>query len=372
MPDGKQLKKAIVNRLEKFFNKNETAASRPEDSSEISSTISEYEDCVEENLPSCSFKEALDTMNSKGHEQEMPEDLQGGVLIDHAFQVSPNDLNSFIFAPNSQFMKDLAELQGTIDVQEEPWIWDLGDTSCLTRVISYTKAASKLIKAVRATEVQTYLKADGREYAVLVNVSTPEVPYGNIFKVELLYKIMPGPELSSGEETSHLVVSWGINFMQATMMKGMIEGGVRQGLKEGFNEFESLLSQNFKTLDSMDLSDKDSILESLHTERQSDWELATEYFGNLTVLITVLLVLYIFVHILLCKPSQLQGLEIYGVDLPDSFGEFITSGILAIQLVHIYNMVSYFLQARWQKGKQILLVDIFFSMLIKTLMSSLL
>ncbi|KAA8542249.1 hypothetical protein F0562_023615 [Nyssa sinensis] len=345
--EGKQLMKAIAGRLEKLFNKNEET-SRNDDSSEPSMTLSDYEDCMEDLPSSYSFQEAIEMMQSIKNERELPENLQGGVLLDSSYLVLSKDLNMFLFAPNSQFRRDLAELQGTTDIEEGPWTWK-SEMSCLTRVVTYTNAATKLVKAVRATEEQTYIKADGREFVVLVNVSTPDVPYGNTFKIELLYRIMPGPELSPGEESSHLLVSWGINFYQNTMMRGMIGGGARQGLKESFDQFASLLAQNFKLLNSADILDKDHVLATLQTEQQSDWKLATEYFWNFTVVSTAFMILYVLVHIILCERSKLQVLEFFGLDLPDSFGELINGGILIIQLERVYNMVSHFIQARLRR-----------------------
>ncbi|KAH9776395.1 C2 and GRAM domain-containing protein [Citrus sinensis] len=339
----------MVSHLEKIFNKNDQGL-KTEDSSELSSTPSDYEDCVEEHPPSHNFEEAIKMMQSRENEGDMPENLQGGILLDQLYQVSPCDLNTFLFAPDSQFRKDLAELQGTKDVQEGPWEWKSGEMTCLTRAVSYMKAATKLVKAVKATEQQTYLKANGQEFAILVTVSTPDVPYGNTFNVQLLYKIIPGPELSSGEDSSHLIISWGIDFHQSTMMRGMIEGGARQGLKESFEQFANLLAQNLKILDSKDASDKDHMLATLQTEQQSDWELASEYFWNFTVVSAGFMILYVIVHILLCEPSKRQGLEFYGLDLPDSFGELISCGILVIQLEQVFNMVGHFVRARLRKG----------------------
>lgn len=360
IPGGKQLMKAIIRRVDKLLHKNDEAL-KTDDSSEFSSSVSDYEDCVEEHHTICSFEESLELMQSRVSEQQMPENLQGGILIDQAYFVSQHDLNASLFTPNSQFRRDLAELQRTTDVHEGPWTWTSGEIPCLTRFVTYTKAASKLVKAVKATEEQTYMTADGKEFAVLATVSTPDVPYGNSFKVELLYKIMPRPELPSGEESSRLVVSWGVNFLQNTFMRGMIEGGVKQGLKESFDQFSSLLAQNFKTLDSTDMSDKDHILASTQAGHQSDWELARKYFWNLTLVTTTFMVLYVLVHILLCEPSKLQGLEFNGLDLPDSVGELITCGILVLQLERIYNMVLHFVQARLQKGKHIILHDMNFT-----------
>ncbi|KAG8652597.1 hypothetical protein MANES_06G109800v8 [Manihot esculenta] len=347
--EGKKLIKTIANCLERVFNKNEEV-SRVDNSSDSATASSDYEDCVEEHSYSCSFEEAMEIMKSSDSKQEMPENLLGGILLDQIYEIAPYDLNKFLFAPGSQFRKDLAELQGTTDVEEESWSWKSGNMSHLARTVTYTRAATKLVKAVEATEEQTYMRADGREFAVLVNVSTPDVPYGRTFDVELLYKIVPGFELSSGEESSHLIISWGIDFHQSTMMKGMIEGGVRQGLKESFDQFSDLLAKHFKMVESTDSLKKDQVLTTLEAEHQSDWDLAYEYFWNFTVVSSIFMVFYIILHIVLCEPSQAQGLEFSGLDLPDSFGQLITCAVLVIQLERVYNMASHFIQARIQRG----------------------
>ncbi|KAK7411082.1 hypothetical protein VNO78_02461 [Psophocarpus tetragonolobus] len=349
MGGGKQLLKVIANGLQRIFKKKE-GNSKSGDSSELSSTLSDYEDIVQESSSPCSFEEAIALMQSGDNKPEMPENLGGDVLVDQIYLVSPNDLNVFLFAPNSQFNKELAELQGTTNVQEGSWTWKNGDMSCLTRIVSYTKAATKLIKAVNATEVQTYIRVSRKEFAILVRVSTPEVRYGNTFRIEVLYKIMPGGEVSSGEESSHLVVSWGIVFLQSTMMKGMIESGARQGLKESFSQFSEKLAQKFKVLDKADLPDKEQFLATLQTEDPWNWWQSITYFWNFTVVSTIFMFLYVLVHILRCGPSLPQGLEFRGLELPDSFGELIASGILIIQLQRVYNMVSHFVQARFQMG----------------------
>ncbi|GJM98003.1 hypothetical protein PR202_ga14976 [Eleusine coracana subsp. coracana] len=65
------------------------------------------------------------------------------------------------------FWPAVAELQGTSGFQIEPWKLD-ANGSCLQRTLTYTKAASKLVKAVKATEEQKYLKAAGNSFAVLL------------------------------------------------------------------------------------------------------------------------------------------------------------------------------------------------------------
>ncbi|XP_021733545.1 C2 and GRAM domain-containing protein At5g50170-like [Chenopodium quinoa] len=350
VPHGKKMMKAVTKHLDKLLHKN-GEPSKSDESSDFSVSPSEYEACVQdESLPSSSFEESLDMMQSRDEELEMPENLQGGILLDQTYVVTSKDLNAFLFAPDSQFRRELSELQGTTDIQESPWTCKSGDSTRLSRLVTYINPASKLCKAVKATEEQTYVKADGAEFAVFVSIATPDVPYGNTFKVELLYKIMPGPELSSGEESSRLLISWGINFSQSTLMKGMIENGAKQGLKESFDHFSRLLAQKFKVLDSEDSSEKDHVLEALEREHQSDWELATEYFGNLTVVAAIFLTLYVVVHILISVPHEPQGLEINGLILPDSFGQLITCGVLVLLLERVYNMVSLFVQARLRVG----------------------
>lgn len=349
IPEGKQLMKAIANRFEKLFNKNEES-SKDDSLSELSSIPSDYEDCLDESPPVSSFEEAMETMQSKNDEVEMPENLPGGILVDKTYVVPPQDLNRFLFAPNSQFNREMAELQGTTGLQEGNWTFKSGDNNItyLTRIVTYTKAATKLIKSTKATEEQSYSKADGKNFAVLVSVSTPDVPYGSTFKIELLYKILPGPESNSGEESSRLIISYRVNFLQSTLMKGMIEGGAKQGLKESFDQFTNKLSQKFNVLETTDLN-KDQMM-NLQTEHMSDWELAREYFCNFTVVSALLMVVYTLVHILVTAPSEIKGLEMNGFDLPDSIGEVITCGILVISLERVYYLVLHFLHARSQRG----------------------
>ncbi|KAL2935787.1 hypothetical protein RDABS01_018905 [Bienertia sinuspersici] len=311
VPHGKRMMKAVAKRLDKLLHKHGEHP-KSDESSDMSVSPSEYEDCVqEESVSSNSFEEALDMMQSRDEDVESPQNLQGGVLLGQTYVVNSKDLNAFLFAPDSQFRKELAELQGINDMEESPWTYKSGESPSLTRVVTYTQPPSKLVKAVKATEEQAYVKADGAEFAVFVSIATPDVPYGNTFK---------------------------------------IENGAKQGLKESYDLFSKLLSQKLKVLDTEDSSEKDHILEALQREHQSDWELATEYFGNLTVVAAIFLTIYVVAHILISEPHIHQGLEIYGLDLPDSFGQLITCGILALLLERVYNMISLFVQARVRVG----------------------
>ncbi|XP_062191386.1 C2 and GRAM domain-containing protein At1g03370-like isoform X2 [Phragmites australis] len=250
---------------------------------------------------------------------------------------------------DSNFRQTVVELQGCTDFKTEPWRVD-NDGESLKRVITYTTAPSKLVKAVRATEEQSYLKADGKEYSVLLSVSTPDVPCGTYFRTEILFRIMPGPELDSEQQTSHLVISWRMNFFQSTMLKGMIENGARQGLEQNYAQFSDLLSQKVKPVDVEDAgSDKEQILASLQGGQESDWKIAFLYFCNLGVLSSIFVVLYVTLHVLRVNSSVVQGFEFPGLDLPDSLSEIIVGGLLFLQVQHIFKKITCFVQARDQK-----------------------
>ncbi|PON57652.1 C2- GRAM domain containing protein [Parasponia andersonii] len=348
--------KTLAGRIAQIFNKNSdtasTTSSRCTDLLEIPETVeAEVSDNKSEDESSSgNFEEVMKIMESRDQGSDMPCNLSGGVLLDQLYATAPSDLNSLLFSLDSSFPKSLADLQGSTELQLGSWKFDNGSES-LKRVITYIKAATKLLKAVKATEEQTYLKADGKSFAVLASVSTPDVMYGSTFKTEVLYCITPGPELSSGDQTSHLVISWRTNFLQSTMMKGMIENGTRQGLKDSYEQYATLLSQKVKPVDLKDLgSNKEQVLASLQAETQSDWKLALQYFANFTVISSIFMGLYVLVHIWLAKPSPIQGLEFVGLDLPDSIGEFIVCGVLVLQAERILGLISRFMQARRQKG----------------------
>ncbi|KAL1372804.1 C2 and GRAM domain-containing protein At1g03370 isoform X1 [Arachis hypogaea] len=296
------------------------------------------------------FEECMKKIQSADQGSEVPSNLSGGVLIDQLYNIAPEDLNALLFAPDSSFAKSFADSQGTTELQIGPWKLEDGGER-LKRSLSYLKAATKLLKAVKGYEDQTYLKADGKRFAVFACVSTPDVMYGSTFKVEILYVITPGPELQSGEPCSRLEISWRLNFVQSTMMKGMIENGARQGMKESFGNYAAMLSQIVNPVDSKDLgSAKEQDLASIQPEPQSDWKLAVQYFANFTVVSTLLMGLYIIVHIILAESSTIQGLEFFGLDLPDSIGEFVVSAALALQAERVLGLISRFMQARTQMG----------------------
>lgn len=315
--------------------------------SESSENFHDCEDNSEEEQSDGFFEEGFDSTDSG--EQEIPSPLPGGILIDQTYATSPRNLNAILFGPNSDFKRELAQLEGTTDVVEGPWRKAAGEP--MKRVVTYTKAATKLVKSVKATEEQTYLIADGKVFAVLASVSTPDVPYGSSFRCELLFCITPGPEVPTEEESSHLSVSWRMNFIQSTMMKSMIEGGARQGLKDSYQQFSKLLSQYATALDVSSLaSEQEQPRLDLQVDPQSEWKLIISYIGVFTLVSTLFSLAYLLLHIFLANPSVMQGLEFGGLDLPDSLGEVITCGLLVLQVERIFKMISHFMHARFQKA----------------------
>ncbi|XP_057537720.1 C2 and GRAM domain-containing protein At1g03370-like isoform X1 [Amaranthus tricolor] len=302
----------------------------------------------DELTPAASFDELMKIMDGQDKGSELPSNLPGGVVLDQLYSVSSADLNSLIFSPDSKFLASLAEVQGRTELILGQWEFD---NENLKRQITYLTAPSKLSKSVKAFETQTYKLVNGNSFAVLVSVSTPDVMYGSTFRVEMLYCITPGPDLPSGEQSTRLLISWGMNFVQSTMMKRMIENGARPAIKESFVQFSNLLSEHVKPVDLKGTgSQKEQVLASLQAEPLSDWKLAVQYFANFTVVSTIIIGIYVLVHICLTPPSTIQGLEFVGLDLPDSIGEVIVCSVLVLQAKRIFELVARFMQARSQKG----------------------
>ncbi|KAJ1696674.1 hypothetical protein LUZ63_005186 [Rhynchospora breviuscula] len=297
------------------------------------------------------FEEVLEIMRSSNQSDAL-ESFQGDVVVTKTYIVDVKDLNSLLFKPKSEFMSNLREFQGITCYVEGPWTQSMeGDSLCVTRTISYTKDSTKFAKSVKTMEEQKYLKADGKNFAILAKVCTPEVPFGDCFEVFLLYKITPGPEIPSGEPTSKLVISYNVEFKQTTLMKGMIETSVHHGLKENFEGYADVLSRFVKSAESSVHSlDKDQLLAPLLADHQSNIELAIKYFCSFTIISAIVMGIYVVAHIVLSESDVTKGLEFGGLDLPDSFGELVTSGILILQMKRAFSMISHFVQARLCKG----------------------
>lgn len=140
------------------------------------------------------------------------------------------------------------------------------------------------------------------------------------------------------------------------MMRGMIEGGTRQGLKDSFDQVSEFLAQRLKVIEPENMLDKDHMLAALQEKQQSTWKLGVSYLLNWTVISTIFMTLYVFLHIILCGERKPKGLEFQGLDLPDSIGELITSAILVFQLQQVFKMVSHFIEAKLSKGNNFNLI----------------
>uniref|UniRef100_A0A803M1H0 C2 and GRAM domain-containing protein n=1 Tax=Chenopodium quinoa TaxID=63459 RepID=A0A803M1H0_CHEQI len=328
-------------------NKNDECLTNKFEPSEISK-LQVSEGRSDDLVSPASFDDLMKTMEGKDQGIELPTNLPGGVLLDQLYLATSSDLNALLFSPDSKFPVALAEFQGKTEIHFGPWEFE---NENLVRLNTYLTAPSKISKSLKAFETQTYKLANGKSFAILVSVSTPDVIYGSTFRVEMLYCITPGPELPSGEQSSRLLASWGMNFVQSTMMKGMIENGARPAVKESFEQFSTLLSQHVNPVDLKGTgSQKDQVLASLQAEPQSDWKLAVQYFANFTVVSTIIIGTYVLFHICLTAPSTIQGLEFVGLDLPDSIGEVIVCGVLVLQVKRMFELVARFIQARSQKG----------------------
>ncbi|KAM0920958.1 hypothetical protein ACQ4PT_007187 [Festuca glaucescens] len=342
--DGDATASSVVEVLSRYFRKGAdnapciaTAADSMEQFQETE--IVNSESC-ENGTPEVSLDELLKNMESKDQGCGMPGNLPGGILVEQSYIIKPAELNAMLFSANSDFWPAVAEVQGLSGFQIDPWKHENNENS-LKRTLTYTKAATKLIKSVKATEEQTYLKAAGNSFVVLSSVSTPDVPCGNCFKVEIMYCIIPGPHLPSEEQTSQLTISWRLNFVQSTMLKGMIENGAKQGLKEGYAQFTEVLSQKIKVAELSDAnSSKDKILASLQTHEQSNWKLVARFLGSFAFIFSVTVAMYGIAHLRLAKSSNMVhgGLEYFGIDLPDSIGEVVFCAILILQGQNIFKI----------------------------------
>jgi hypothetical protein len=124
-----------------------------------------------------------DDKNEEPSADSFPPPMAGGVALDQTFAVSAKALNAIMFKSGSQFVADTLVALKTTGYQDEPW--KKVGTDPIRRTVTYMKAATKLVKSVKATEVQTYTRADDQGFIVHVSCDTPDVPYGSNFFTEL-------------------------------------------------------------------------------------------------------------------------------------------------------------------------------------------
>lgn len=114
---------------------------------------------------------------------DFPSPLAGGVVLDQRYAISAKALSSLICKPSSSFFQELLTVQKTTEYSEEPWKSVKNDS--IERVVSYMKAATKIIKSVKATETHTCRRLDDRGFVLDISCATPDVPCGTSFLVEL-------------------------------------------------------------------------------------------------------------------------------------------------------------------------------------------
>ncbi|KAH7424959.1 hypothetical protein KP509_11G034000, partial [Ceratopteris richardii] len=277
-------------------------------------------------------------------EQDLPAPLEGGILLSGIYAVSAKGLNRIIFAPESQFLKDLVDKQNSTELYEGPW--KRGDQDKPKRVVTYVKAATKLVKSVKATEEQMYSRADNKGFVLDAFAVTPDVPYGKSFQIEIQYCIFARVDSTSGERISFLRISWRARFLSSTMMKGIIESGARQGLQDNFKDFEEVLQKYVKP--AMTKGTTHSFRAEV-LKPKSDWQLAKEHFYNLRTFIVLISTFAILFHIYMAKPSVRSGMETWNIDLPDTLFEFVISAILGVHIERIFVRARKLLGARLGK-----------------------
>ena len=116
---------------------------------------------------------------------DFPAPLAGGLVLDQRYAISAKAMNALILKASSPFVQELLAVQKTTEYVEQPWRSSKNDTGVIERVVTYMKAATRLIKAVKATETQTCRRINEKGFVFSVACSTPDVPYGGNFVVEL-------------------------------------------------------------------------------------------------------------------------------------------------------------------------------------------
>lgn len=114
---------------------------------------------------------------------DFPPPLASGVVLDQRYGTSAKSLSALICKAGSPFIQELLTCLKTTEYSEEPW--KRANNGCIERVVSYMKAATKIIKAVKASESHTCRRLDDRGFILDISCSTPDVPYGSNFMVKL-------------------------------------------------------------------------------------------------------------------------------------------------------------------------------------------
>ncbi|CAI7808242.1 unnamed protein product [Closterium sp. NIES-53] len=273
------------------------------------------------------------------------------------------------------------------------------------RTVSYMTAPSSLVKSVQATEEVLCVRADAGGFLVAVTAKTPDVPYGGTFEIHLQLCITPLTEESmgagggageggntgeqsskvpasaaagDGRETgaegsgsgvkSRLRVSYEPHFLQSTMMKGMIENGIRTGLKDSYTTFLSVLTKHVppfvSTAPSTSLSQPSTspppssplarllsllgVPPHLHTSETAIAEAALRAAGPLALFVFFLAVVLLPMHLVLVARGG-AGVVLPLLDLPDSLLELLWCAVILLSTNHVVAMARGIIVSKYIK-----------------------
>lgn len=86
--------------------------------------------------------------------------------------------------------------------------------------------------------LQDYSISGHGGYVVNITKSTPDAPYGGTFRTRVQVCVFPGLEDPVG--TARVRVSYEPDFLQTTSLRGVIEKGMAQGMKETYQLFQDV------------------------------------------------------------------------------------------------------------------------------------
>ncbi|CAI5501783.1 unnamed protein product [Closterium sp. Naga37s-1] len=273
------------------------------------------------------------------------------------------------------------------------------------RTVSYMTAPSSLVKSVQATEEVLCVRADAGGFLVAVTAKTPDVPYGGTFEIHLQLCITPlteegvgagggageggntgeqssrvpasaaagdgretGAEGSGSGMKSRLRVSYEPHFLQSTMMKGMIENGMRTGLKESYATFLSVLTKHVppfvSTAPSTSLSQPSTspppssplgrllsrlgVPPHLIPSKTAIAEAALRATGPLALFVFFLAVVLLPTHLVLVARGG-AGVVLPLLDLPDSLLELLWCAVILVATNHVVAMARGIIVSKYIK-----------------------
>ncbi|GBG74499.1 hypothetical protein CBR_g18909 [Chara braunii] len=293
--------------------------------------------------------------------ETMPPPLCGGVLIDRKYHISCRKMNGLLFSPVSEMLDEQRIAMQMRPIEDGPW--QRTEDGCISRKVIYMTGAGSIVKPAKAVETQTYVKADTMGYVVNTSVITPDLPYGSTFAIDMQFCIFPmkapamaapagvvGSDSDAGGDMCRLRISWQSRFFQSSLVKGIIEKNTKVGLERTYEQFAEILSKYAtpaKKRGGVDLFSASSAedLGSQKTNPETTWD----YLGLCFAIVSLMWLIFISAHISRVGSKSRQGLEFWGVDLPDSVLEFIYTAVTVLVTERVLFKVAALLHARSSK-----------------------